>query len=223
MKKLPAELVTHIVSFLPTQKTTPGSYKSIEHIVPLAPHATISKSWNATVEAVLWRSLNVADTDWADFVARMGNESGQQRKRLLTKLTYTVTWSAEKEEGENRHDRLFSMRMARLYDLLADWGSGGDMTLSKLHLHILHPEIEDYLKNRGNLAYLYLNRSLFGTRRPLSYIAEFFLFAEQARLWPGDIEALVAPFEGIETLCMVLHDWERKDRDMRRKARIGRH
>jgi hypothetical protein len=220
MNGLPAEITSRIVSFLPTRKKIHGSHRPIDRKARLAPYATISRAWNVAIEAVLWRSLKVGDADWVDFVAGIGDENGRQRKRRLTSLNYTATWDA-KEGGENQHDQLFSAKMVRLYDLLADWGNSRDIALRTFNLNILHPENEEYPKNQGNLAYLYLDRGLFGAKWSLPYILEFSLFADQARLWPGDVEALVAPFGRVETLCVVLHDWERKDRDIRRKARLG--
>lgn len=223
MDSLPAEITAQIASFLPSRKN--GQDRQLKR--QIAPYATINSSWNMAIEAVLWRSLKLRDVEWDEFVAGIGDEKrSKRRKKLLRCLNYTVTWTTtEEDEVGNRHDRLFSERMAYIYDSLADWGEIPDMALREFHLNILHPENDEDDKedSRGNLAYLYIDRSVFGERRPLPHIRQFYLEAGEARLWPGDVGPLLAPFDSVQELLMELHDYERKDRNVRRKARIGMH
>ncbi|OTB17080.1 hypothetical protein K445DRAFT_316575 [Daldinia sp. EC12] len=118
MNKLPQEIINTIASLIPQRV----SDKLIRPGL-----ASLSKSWQAAIEAYVFRDLRIKNTDLSEFFAVF---SGTHRRRLLRTLgfdivlpTYSNDACGQFETNKERkaNEKIVDKALSRLLDELATW------------------------------------------------------------------------------------------------------
>jgi hypothetical protein len=246
----PSELISLIISYLQVPDAIPTNGYEAPKQVRIATYATVSKEWQKSVERHTFSKLQVTPARIEEFGRAVHGQRLRYLRHidlviLLDKYSKAVCGRYETDEDRERNNQIFTQTLQKLFRVMSSWERDNvadlGLTLSitahsprdlsqmgkKGRRNWIRGSTKDILNRRFDKSYL---QFIFAGNKgdenflldSVSAIKNVQIWCCDRHIWPAACSTIVSRLPQLESLNVSLFDNEKKDLELRKRARNGK-